>query len=152
MNSTTGDLHPVGTKLKPQTELCETYVLLAKNGPLDFYTGTLARLVAEDLKELGSMITSDDLESYAADLVSSITMPLGDDILYALPPISSATIVANILSVLEGYNLTRADVGTPEREATTIHRFVEAMKFGFAKRWELGDLRFNDVREVSKEN
>lgn len=128
--------------------LCETYELLAENGPLDFYNGTLAHMVVEDLKDLGSTVTAYDLESYSADMVSSITMQLGDDILYSVPPVSSGTVVANILSILEGFNFTKADVIGAENEAKTLHRFAEALKYGFAKRWELGDLRFNDVREV----
>uniref|UniRef100_A0A0A1XBJ8 Gamma-glutamyltranspeptidase 1 n=1 Tax=Zeugodacus cucurbitae TaxID=28588 RepID=A0A0A1XBJ8_ZEUCU len=148
VNATTGQLYPVGTKIKPQKVLCKTYELLAENGPLDFYNGTLARLVEEDLKDLGSTVTAYDLESYSADMVSSITMQLGDDILYAVPPVSSGTVVANILSILEGFNFTKADLVDEENEAKTLHRFAEALKYGFAKRWELGDLRFNDVREL----
>ncbi|XP_049311942.1 scoloptoxin SSD14 isoform X1 [Bactrocera dorsalis] len=148
VNATTGQLFPVGTKIKPQKVLCSTYELLAENGPLDFYNGTLAQLVVEDLKDLGSTVTAYDLESYSADMVSSITMQLGDDILYAVPPISSGTVVANVLSILEGFNLTKADFVGAENQAKTLHRFAEALKYGFAKRWELGDLRFNDVREL----
>ncbi|XP_036318220.1 scoloptoxin SSD14-like isoform X2 [Rhagoletis pomonella] len=148
VNATTGQLYPVGTKIKPQKVLCETYELLAANGPLDFYNGTLAHMVVEDLKDLGSKITAYDLESYSADMVSSITMQLGDDILYAVPPVSSGTVVANILSILEGFNITKADLVGAQNEANTLHRIAEALKFGFAKRWELGDLRFNDVREL----
>uniref|UniRef100_A0A1B0FNN7 Gamma-glutamyltransferase n=1 Tax=Glossina morsitans morsitans TaxID=37546 RepID=A0A1B0FNN7_GLOMM len=147
-NETADDIHPLGTKLQPLKELCKTYELLAENGPLDFYNGTLAKMVADDLEDLGSVVTSDDLESYRADMVSSITMQLGNDILYAVPPISSGTIVANILSILEGFNFTRNDLRDEQHEAYTIHRMVEAMKFSFAKRWELGDVRFNDVREL----
>ncbi|XP_054728729.1 scoloptoxin SSD14 isoform X1 [Anastrepha obliqua] len=148
VNATTGQLYPVGTKIKPQKVLCETYELLAENGPLDFYNGTLAHMVVEDLKDLGSTVTAYDLESYSADMVSSITMQLGDDILYAVPPVSSGTVVANILSILEGFNFTKADLYGAQNEADTLHRIAEALKFGFAKRWELGDLRFNDVREL----
>ncbi|XP_075155070.1 glutathione hydrolase 1 proenzyme isoform X2 [Haematobia irritans] len=147
-NDTTKALHPVGTLIKPAEELCKTYELLAENGPYDFYNGTLAKLVAEDLEELGSLVDYGDLETYRADLVNSVTMQLGDDILYAVPPISSGTIIANILSILEGYNFTSIDVKDTKHEALTIHRVVEALKFGFAKRWELGDARFNDVREL----
>nr|XP_014094095.1 scoloptoxin SSD14 isoform X2 [Bactrocera oleae]XP_014094096.1 scoloptoxin SSD14 isoform X2 [Bactrocera oleae]XP_036227729.1 scoloptoxin SSD14 isoform X2 [Bactrocera oleae] len=148
VNATTGQLFPVGTKIKPQKVLCETYELLAENGPLDFYNGSLAQMVVEDLKDLGSTVTAYDLESYSADMVSSITMQLGDDILYAVPPVSSGTVVANILSILEGFNFTKFDLVGAENEAKTFHRFAEALKYGFAKRWELGDLRFNDVREL----
>lgn len=150
-NETTDTIHPVGTLIKPAEEICKTYQLLAENGAYDFYNGTLAQLVAEDLQDLGSLVEFADLESYRADLVSSVTMQLGDDILYAVPPISSGTIVANVMSILEGYNFSSVDIQDAQHEALTIHRIAEALKFGFAKRWELGDARFNDVREVSIE-
>lgn len=105
-------------------------------------------MLIKDLEEINSLVTADDLESYRADIVSSISMPLGNDILYALPPISSGTIVSNILSTLEGFNFTADDLKDLAHEANLIHLMVEAMKFSFAKRWELGDVRFNDVREV----
>ncbi|XP_030378608.1 scoloptoxin SSD14 isoform X2 [Scaptodrosophila lebanonensis] len=148
VNPETGEPHNVGTLLKPTAELCNTYKLLAENGPLSFYNGTLADLVVEDLQDLGSIISLYDLQSYFADLVSSITMQLGDDTLYAMPPVSGGSVVAHIFSILEGYNFTKADIIDDEAKARTIHRFVEALKFGFARRGELGDLRFNDVREL----
>lgn len=45
-------------------ELCNTYKLLAEKGGDDFYTGTLADLIADDLRDLGSIITKKDLELY----------------------------------------------------------------------------------------
>lgn len=144
----TQSVKPLGSKLYPPKNLCNTYRLLAENGPLDFYNGTLSKMLIKDLEEINSLVTADDLESYRADIVSSISMPLGNDILYALPPISSGTIVSNILSTLEGFNFTADDLKDLAHEANLIHLMVEAMKFSFAKRWELGDVRFNDVREV----
>lgn len=49
-------------RLPPQ--LCNTYKLIAELGGNDFYNGTLADLIADDLKDLGSVITKKDLESY----------------------------------------------------------------------------------------
>ncbi|XP_073832162.1 glutathione hydrolase 1 proenzyme isoform X2 [Musca autumnalis] len=147
-NETTNHIHPIGTHIQPSEEICNTYKLLAENGPYDFYNGTLAKMVAEDLRDLGSVVDFADLETYRADLVGSVTMQLGNDILYANPPISSGTVVANVLSILEGFNFSSIDVQDTKHEALTIHRIVEAMKFGYAKRWELGDARFNDVRDL----
>lgn len=45
-------------------ELCNTYKLLAEKGGEDFYSGTLADLIVDDLQDLGSIITKKDLESY----------------------------------------------------------------------------------------
>lgn len=45
-------------------ELCNTYKLLAENGANDFYAGTVADLIVDDLRDLGSIITKNDLVSY----------------------------------------------------------------------------------------
>ncbi|EDV46429.1 glutathione hydrolase 1 proenzyme isoform X2 [Drosophila erecta] len=148
LNAETGKPHAAGTVVKPPKNLCKTYKLLAENGPMDMYNGTIAKLLMEDLQDIGSIIVADDLESYEADVMSSITMDLGDDTLYVVPPVSSGSVVAHILAILQGYNFTALDLSTEELKARTIHRFAEAMKFAFAQRPELGDMHFIDAREL----
>lgn len=63
-DETTGKKHKAGTKIHAHQELCDTYKILAENGGDDFYNGTLAGLIVDDLKDLGSIITKDDLQSY----------------------------------------------------------------------------------------
>lgn len=53
-----------GEHIHLPVELCNTYKLLAEKGGDDFYNGTLADLIADDLRDLGSIITKKDLESY----------------------------------------------------------------------------------------
>lgn len=45
-------------------ELCQTYKILAEKGGDDYYNGTLADLIVDDLRDLGSIITKKDLEAY----------------------------------------------------------------------------------------
>ncbi|XP_062138220.1 scoloptoxin SSD14 isoform X1 [Drosophila sulfurigaster albostrigata] len=148
LNAETGGHYVEGDLIKSPKQLCNTYQLLADNGPMDFYNGTIAEMLAEDLRDLGSIITQDDLNAYTAEVRLSDTMPLGEDTLYAVPPVSSGSVVSHILSILEGFNFTRADLADDESYARTVHRITEALKFGFASRSELGDPRFNDVREL----
>lgn len=56
--------HRQGEHVHLPVELCNTYKLLAERGGEDFYSGHLADLIADDLRELGSIITKKDLESY----------------------------------------------------------------------------------------
>lgn len=60
----TNTKHRVGERIFPASELCNSYKLLAQNGGDDFYKGELAELIAEDLKEMGSIITREDLQKY----------------------------------------------------------------------------------------
>lgn len=148
LNPETGEQYTAGAFIKAPKQLCNTYQLLADNGPMDFYNGTISKLLAEDLKEMGSIITHDDLTAYTAEVRLSITMPLANGTLYVVPPVSSGSVAAHVLSILEGFNLTRNDQLDDESYARTVHRIVESLKLGFARRTELGDPRFNEVREL----
>lgn len=63
-NSTTNEIYKVGTTIHPAQQLCDTYKIIAENGGEDFYSGHLADLIAEDLQDLGSVITKQDLQEY----------------------------------------------------------------------------------------
>lgn len=60
----TNNPHQPGDSIVMPSELCNTYKMLSANGGDDFYTGALADLIAEDLKDLGSIVTKEDLQSY----------------------------------------------------------------------------------------
>lgn len=53
-----------GERVQLPSALCDAYKILAEKGGDDFYNGTLADLIVEDLQDLGSIITKKDLESY----------------------------------------------------------------------------------------
>lgn len=147
-NNDTADFHKVGSTISIYKPLCETYKIISENGPLDFYNGTLSKLVLADLEEYGSHIKHGDLITYQADISSSITVELGNDILHVVPPVGSGVIVGKILNILKGYNFSHESIANETETALTLHRLVEAFKFGYAKRWELGDMRYNDVRQL----
>lgn len=64
VNSTTGQYYKIGTHIQPVHQLCDTYKIIAENGGEDFYTGHLADLIAEDLQDIGSIVTKQDLAEY----------------------------------------------------------------------------------------
>lgn len=147
-NNETAEFHKVGATIEVPKQLCETYKTIAENGPLDFYNGTLSKLVLKDLEEHGSLIKHGDLITYQADVSNSITLDIGSNILHLVPPVGSGVIVGKIMSILKGYNFSRNSIANETETALTLHRIVEAFKFGYAKRWELGDMRYNDVRQL----
>lgn len=49
--------------VQPQL-LCDTLKEIAEKGGDDLYNGTLAKKLVEDLKEMGSIITEEDLQNY----------------------------------------------------------------------------------------
>lgn len=64
VNDATNEKYDVGTHVYPAQQLCDTYKSIAENGGDDFYTGHLADLLVEDLKDVGSVITKQDLKEY----------------------------------------------------------------------------------------
>lgn len=153
-NNVTGQFHKYGEHILPPQQLCETYKRIADNGGEDFYSGELADDIAADLKELGSVITRKDLEAYKCVTLffslykivfdnalivmisvrvrwsDSIAVPILDQKIYVTPPPSNGLLVAFIVNILKGYNLTSDSLSTLDKEALTLHRYTEAMKFG----------------------
>ncbi|XP_028139262.2 glutathione hydrolase 1 proenzyme-like [Diabrotica virgifera virgifera] len=139
-----------GKKVVP-TKLCNFLKMLSKNGPEDFYTGELSKLVLEDIVNTNSTISAEDLRSYDAVWMEPINITLNNgDQFYSFPAPGSGPLVSFILNVLDGYNFTKESrLMEEENVLRTYHRIIETFKFAFAKRPELGDPNFVDVREVT---
>lgn len=58
-----GKYKKVGSVIKP-TKLCETLKVIAENGGDDLYNGTLSKVLLQDIKDLGGIITQEDLDNY----------------------------------------------------------------------------------------
>lgn len=71
------------------------------------------------------------------------------NILYSAPPPGSGILLALILNILNGYKFDKGDVSTVDDTILTYHRIIEAFKYAFAKRTELGDPDFIDIKNVS---
>lgn len=50
--------------VKPSKALCDTLEVIAEKGGDELYNGTLSVHFAQDLKEAGTIITKEDLDSY----------------------------------------------------------------------------------------
>lgn len=73
-----------------------------------------------------------------------------DDVLYTVPPPASGVLLGLILNVLNQYNFTEESIADIDDRVLTYHRIIEAFKYAFAKRTELGDLNFlKDGKAVS---
>uniref|UniRef100_A0A182LRX3 Gamma-glutamyltransferase n=1 Tax=Anopheles culicifacies TaxID=139723 RepID=A0A182LRX3_9DIPT len=136
-----------GDLIRP-TQLCNTLDRIALEGGDTLYKGTLANEFAADLHDMGSIITIDDLRSYSVRWNESIPINMDGDTMYVVPPPASGVLLAFIMNILKGYHFEPDDARNIEDIVRTVHRIVEAFKFAYGKRTEIGDPSFVDVAEV----
>jgi gamma-glutamyltranspeptidase/glutathione hydrolase len=134
-----------------QTDLAKTYREIAEQGSGWFYRGRFAELTADWMAHNDGLLTVDDFRSYEVKLREPIrTTYRGYEIIGFPPPSSGGAHVAQMLNILECFDLKSMGAGSPQ----TIHVVTEAMKLAFADRafW-LGDPDFVKVPRglISKE-
>jgi len=126
-----------------QKDLARTYRVIASRGIDHFYQGPIAEAFGNWMAEMGGLITKEDMQSYQPVFRNSVRIPYREFEVMGFPPPSSGGVhVAQILNILEPY-----DIGSMDRmDAEWIHLVVEAMKLAFADRaYWLGDSDYADV-------
>lgn len=136
-----GNLYQAGEIFR-QPELARTLERIAAK-PDDFYKGTLARELAEEMQRGGGLITAQDLAEYEVKERQPIKGSYrGYEILSAPPPSSGGITMLEALNILEGYDLARMG----NRSADSIHVTAEAFRRAFYDRAEfLGDPDFSQL-------
>ncbi len=132
-----GDAPKVGEIFK-QPELAHTLELIAAQGFDGFYRGQTAQKILADVKKYGGDWTADDLAGYRVKERAPISFQYRDwNIVTAPPPSSGGVALAEILQMLEGWDLAKLD--EPQR----VHIVVEAMRRAYRDRTlYLGDPDF----------
>ena len=132
-----GDEPELGEKLV-QAELAHTLELLAKQGFDGFYRGEIANAMVKDVNKYGGAWTLADLSSYTVKERDPIRVKYREwDIVTAPPPSSGGVVLAEILQILEGWDLAKLE--EPQR----VHIIVEAMRRAYRDRGlYLGDPDF----------
>ena len=131
-----------------QPDLADTLERIADQGPAGFYAGKTAKLIADEMRKNGGLITEEDLASYEAKKREPIRGTYrGYEIISMPPPSSGGTVLVQMLNVLEEYDL--ATLGF--RSAQTVHLIVEAMRRAYADRaLHLGDPDFNPDMPIDR--
>ena len=137
-----------GKSLQPgeilkQADLANTYREVAKNGIGWFYGGAFADATEKWMKQNGGIMRADDLKNYRIEFREPIfTEYRGHTIVSFPPPSSGGVHVAEILNILNQFDLKKMASNSPEM----IHLVAEAMSLAFADRafW-LGDPAFAKV-------
>lgn len=135
-----GEPWPAGHRLQ-QRDLAETYRKLAKEGPGWFYGGAFAQAVDKWMQQNGGIVTAEDFAHYQVKMREPLLTEYEGYRIYGFPPPSSGGVhVAQILNILENFELTELE------SADRYHVIAEAMRMAFADRaYWLGDADFVDV-------
>lgn len=124
-------------------DLSRTLRLVAEKGADAFYTGELAELLEKEMKAGGGLITKADLDAYKAHERKPIhTTYRGYDVYGPPPPSSGGVALAEMLNILENFDLKKHGRWSPE----TNHLMIEAMKRAYTDRARhLGDPDFTKI-------
>ncbi|GAV01866.1 hypothetical protein RvY_12507 [Ramazzottius varieornatus] len=161
INKATGQIYKEGEIIR-YPELANTLETIATEEGVDsFYRGDLARKMVKDIQDGGGIITLDDMANYRVTVSNATQLPLpgtngqSRGKVFGVPPPAGSLVLQYIVNIMDGYgygNNTIWDTMTDEQKIQFYQRFAEAMKYAYARRTELGDLKFEpevaDIKET----
>ncbi|MBJ7402869.1 MAG: gamma-glutamyltransferase [Bradyrhizobium sp.] len=114
-----------------QAEYAETLRHIAEHGETALYEGPLGDILVDYMEKTGGFIRRNDLAGYKTVERQPIRADYrGWTILGPPPPAASGVHIAQMLNILEGYDIGGLGFGTSE----TIHYLSEVLKIAFADR------------------
>jgi gamma-glutamyltranspeptidase/glutathione hydrolase len=129
-------LLPGGQPLQPgmrlvQSDYAASLKLIAAEGPEALYGGKLGRALTDYMAKNGGLIDQADLANYKIELREPIRGSYrGYEIIGPPPPSSSGVHIAQMLNILEGYDIGSLGFGSTD----AVHLLAEALKIAFADR------------------
>jgi gamma-glutamyltranspeptidase len=111
-----------------------------------FYNSNITKEIVNEIQKGKGIITEEDFRDYqlkwgkARPAMS--TQLKGTLTACGPPPPSSAAVTAAILNIMDGYDITPDSLLTVDSNVEVFHKFIEAMKFAYAAREQLGDMDF----------
>ncbi|HKL17779.1 MAG TPA: gamma-glutamyltransferase [Halalkalibaculum sp.] len=126
-----------------QKDLAETLERISVRGRQGFYSGKTADLIVSEMQKQDGLITYKDLSEYESVWRQPVKAQYRGYELSIMPPPSSGSIaIAQIMSMLAGYDLKELGFNS----AKYIHLLTETMRRAFADRaYFLGDPDFVNI-------
>jgi gamma-glutamyltranspeptidase/glutathione hydrolase len=127
-----GALYQPGETLR-QPELADTFRRIAEGGAAEFYRGETARKLAEEMAQMGGLVTLEDLAGYTAKIREPLrgsykTNGAEWEVITAPPPSSGGTAMLSALNMLAPVELKGWS------DAQSVHWVAETMRRVFADR------------------
>lgn len=126
-----------------QKDLAETLQRISRMGRDGFYSGLTADRIVNEMQRQGGIISYSDLKNYESKWREPVTTSYNGYNLHIMPPPSSGSIaIAQMLTMLEGYDLKELKFNS----AKYVHLLTEVMRRAFADRAHfLGDPDFVNI-------
>lgn len=110
--------------------LANTYRKIAEGGREAFYKGEVAKTIASFIQEQGGYLSVSDLNSHVSQWVTPLSVNYRGYDVWELPPNGQGIAALQMLQILEGYDFSEIEFGSPEH----LHLFTEAKKLAFEDR------------------
>jgi gamma-glutamyltranspeptidase/glutathione hydrolase len=139
-----GKMFRIGDRFR-QPELAATLKRIAKNGAAEFYRGETARLIVDDMKQMGGLITLEDLAQYQPKMRQALQANYELEghkwgVITSPPPSSGGVAIIEAINMLRDVPLKGWD------DLESVHMVVETMRRVFADRAAyLADPDFSSV-------
>jgi gamma-glutamyltranspeptidase/glutathione hydrolase len=136
-----GRIPRVGTKLRLPA-LASTMLQVAIGGRESFYTGNIAKRIADHIQDIGGIVSLQDLEGYEVKVRKPVEGSYRGFAIASMPPPSAGgASLIQALNVLENYDRTTFD-----SDFDRIHLTAESLKLVFKDKQALfGDPDFVEV-------
>ncbi|XP_058644253.1 glutathione hydrolase 1 proenzyme-like isoform X2 [Onychostoma macrolepis] len=130
-------------------KLALTYKKIAEEGPDAFYDGSLTQDILDVINNAGGTITREDLKGYKPVLNEyALNFTVGNYMVHAPDAPFGGPVLALILNILKGYNLSSSSVSTIRNKTLTYHRMIEAFRFSEVQKSKLGDPLDENITEI----
>ena len=131
----------IGHMLK-NPDMGRTYRRIAEHGVEDFYSGQIARQIADDMAANGGLITMEDLAACQPEETEPLWLSYRGHKVATNQPPGGGLVIAVMLNILEEFDLAGMGHNSPDYIATVS----EAMKIATAEKdARMGDPRFVDI-------
>ncbi|MCH7733457.1 MAG: gamma-glutamyltransferase [Candidatus Marinimicrobia bacterium] len=110
--------------------LGDTYEKIAVGGREAFYSGDIAKTIANFIQSQGGLLSETDLANHKSEWVEPVSINYRGYDVWELPPNGQGIAALQILNIMEGYQVKEMGFGSTEY----VHHFIEAKKLAFEDR------------------
>ncbi|MCC5907808.1 MAG: gamma-glutamyltransferase [Balneolaceae bacterium] len=112
------------------SDLGNTFRLLAEQGRDAFYRGEIAEKIDVWMRDNNGYLRFEDFENHTSEWIDPVTVNYRGYDIYQIGGNNQGTAVLQMLNILEGYDLAKKGFATEE----TLHLMVEAKKLAYEDR------------------